>query len=1804
MSSASSGFPLLQVRSATPIAGLHPGLPDQHVIAVTGEVTLVWPYNSATKSLAFLLADPDVRLRRDKGQVRIQLLGASAKAVADIRLGAGDTVALALDGVEWVKDNSIVRIPGSRVDWQLQFSEKLILQARIGDQRELKDLNVDHPERELPPPAVEPTRSAAEESLTTPAPTNGEPTMPVINPITMELEEYPSPAFIKRARLSYGALFEGGDDNFEEDGGVKGRGRKRTRFGRNSSSWRYASQSPSPTPEAEPEASPQTAEAAVEVDLTKPSPPRPAMADEGCQTMDIDTAPTQGGSPGVSAPSGEGRQIEAEPSSPSKDQPTQAVRSPRTQLPVGRQEEEPSRKSPVSNQAEPDKLPTESKAATAPSRFGGNTLFGTFGTNDSGYDRPRFGTATPAEGSGRLDIANQVRFGFSHTPQAAHPQQPQPQTAYTNQSQNPAHSAPPPQEDANGSAGSHLEPSDPSKYADMETYVDQAEQEMETEPPHAYDGRDLNPPASESFGEGQFDIATQAQGYNPVEGGHFGADALDEGTRITTDGYAIHNDEINVDKVPPGFASFGGGHENEIEEEDLEEEDDEEQPHIPGQDFVENDELEDELDDEVAVDDRDDTEYGPDGEIFEQGDYDQREYNIPGGEEDDDELSEEEHPDELQAMAQINAPDVIDEDELYNRVDDEQSDEGEEEQSGDDDGQGSYDGEEEGFEEGDEEGSFDDDEGSTEGSYYDEQEAIHDNASRTWVSRGQAQMQPAAAHAPPSAPKAPVVIDLLSDSEDDDVEPPPNPPKQALPVPSEPRDDFVPEPSEPAKHDPTPTRQNLSTGDQHDAVLEPSPAPEQHPIPHHRERRKSHLYGEHTDERPDDSDTELHLPSTPSPEKEKVSARAAISNAGGPISLNDAKDATSEVFEDDDNAASSIPGLNGAADSREVERDAGPTGTASQGQIGEDDSAVIASSVLRSVPNQQENATSSPEASKDDQILPSQENHASEDQEMAEVATQHVASPLRSLGDADEAEAGPGSADVAGRDATEIDRLFEEPQPDQDITMGFDQGDQAPAQDSTEPPKAGSLQVDEAADIHEGHVITEVQETDREAVNSAGGKNGQPQNAPSSPLSFASQVFASSPTKEENLGHLPTPVETQPSHAFVSQASASDIAQLRSGSGGELGEAPGLGMETTVETHVQVEQQVAVPTGEDDDVINNPDVDMTDARAEDDVAPSLDAEQPSTATYVLDSEDEMEIENQIEAQLQFELVRTTVQEGQDRVTVVQESTQVAVSQVSTEGVAGTEAPPVLDQEPPRPVEDIPVEPASLDDAIQEELALQDTVDDEIASEFGAGGDTAKAGDDEAAKVGDDDDAEEDDEMEDLAGEEVAEEVDTEVADVEEEPLQEESSAPEDIQEEVSQGAPVLDLEPGQHGPPQLEPADTVESSIGVLPDDDEVVLVGEADATQTGTNPVAPQEEDLVPMDEENPPGQPEVKDRDEVPASAAHQKPKQELEVLIRPRTRSRKARDLQRQSEEAAPHDDASARQTTKELSPDVSKALRRAAGGPKRSTRASKETRDPSIELAKATIQKRGAGRNRLEPVALEPRRTRQRSTSLQGAASSKLAAASEVEAEEEDSSVALAKAAMESPSKKHDSPAEEPTSRADLVRRLRLTLTDFTPLKSLRHHKKGHPHILAVVACDPPEPLRTKHRDYHTTITVTDASVAPDQVVEVQFSEMHKAYLPAVKQGDTIVLRNFEVVSLPGREFALRQREEESSWAVYEADYEVPGGKGGADFEMQQAVKDYLRDLRAWYGDLDVLDREKLVTAVTKLAETTCGESVDG
>lgn len=128
---------LLSSRTATPIARLHPDVSDQATRKVHGEITITWPYSSVTKTLAFLLAEPDFRLRRDKGLVRIQLKGPSAEAIGSWELGSGDEVTLALDGVEWAKDDDSqsARPPGSRSEWQLKFAGKLALKVVCNVQR-------------------------------------------------------------------------------------------------------------------------------------------------------------------------------------------------------------------------------------------------------------------------------------------------------------------------------------------------------------------------------------------------------------------------------------------------------------------------------------------------------------------------------------------------------------------------------------------------------------------------------------------------------------------------------------------------------------------------------------------------------------------------------------------------------------------------------------------------------------------------------------------------------------------------------------------------------------------------------------------------------------------------------------------------------------------------------------------------------------------------------------------------------------------------------------------------------------------------------------------------------------------------------------------------------------------------------------------------------------------------------------------------------------------------------------------------------------------------------------------------------------------------------------------------------------------------------------------------------------------------------------------------------------------------------------------------------------------------------------
>jgi hypothetical protein len=122
---------LINSSVATPIAQLTPSLVDQSKRSIQGEVTITWPYSSGKQTAAFLLAEPDIRLRRVKGSARIQLRGACARAVADLGLGGGDEAIISLDGAEWAQDDTVPPSQVSRLEWQLTFSRRLYLQVGL-----------------------------------------------------------------------------------------------------------------------------------------------------------------------------------------------------------------------------------------------------------------------------------------------------------------------------------------------------------------------------------------------------------------------------------------------------------------------------------------------------------------------------------------------------------------------------------------------------------------------------------------------------------------------------------------------------------------------------------------------------------------------------------------------------------------------------------------------------------------------------------------------------------------------------------------------------------------------------------------------------------------------------------------------------------------------------------------------------------------------------------------------------------------------------------------------------------------------------------------------------------------------------------------------------------------------------------------------------------------------------------------------------------------------------------------------------------------------------------------------------------------------------------------------------------------------------------------------------------------------------------------------------------------------------------------------------------------------------------------
>ncbi|OBT52313.1 hypothetical protein VE04_07809 [Pseudogymnoascus sp. 24MN13] len=257
------------------IAKLDPTLQNLQSCYFKAVVTLIWPYSSSNKTLSVLLAEPDFRLRQSRGQVKVRFAGSCAKHVFDAGIGSGDELVVSLNGAEWIPESaSAAQLPGRGIEWELKFAERLVLQIRKCESGNIALLNLDNPPEEPEPDRV----AEIETRLENPSPPGSPiPTARHDQLRAEETGEWSSPAFIKRARLSYGSFIGKDFEAFiEDDGSIPGKGRKRSRFGRKSGDWRYISRSPSPEEDVEVE------EPAVQEPV--PEKVKPTMTDEGCQT--------------------------------------------------------------------------------------------------------------------------------------------------------------------------------------------------------------------------------------------------------------------------------------------------------------------------------------------------------------------------------------------------------------------------------------------------------------------------------------------------------------------------------------------------------------------------------------------------------------------------------------------------------------------------------------------------------------------------------------------------------------------------------------------------------------------------------------------------------------------------------------------------------------------------------------------------------------------------------------------------------------------------------------------------------------------------------------------------------------------------------------------------------------------------------------------------------------------------------------------------------------------------------------------------------------------------------------------------------------------------------------------------------------------------------------------------------------------------------------------------------------------------------------------------------------------------------
>jgi hypothetical protein len=201
------------------IAELNPELPAREMKPFKAVVTVIWPYSPSKREFSLLLAEPEFRLRRQNGHVRVRFFGPSAKALAVTGVGIGDEIALSLRGANFVKQGT----PEWSIDWDLEYTQRVEVQVyRNGS--EIANLDV----VDIAPAPQSPIRR--------------DPCSPAT--------QWPSPAFLKLSRISGGssleALYDLLTDETEEGHDKK----RRKKSYRNRTGWTYSTRILSPQEES------------------------------------------------------------------------------------------------------------------------------------------------------------------------------------------------------------------------------------------------------------------------------------------------------------------------------------------------------------------------------------------------------------------------------------------------------------------------------------------------------------------------------------------------------------------------------------------------------------------------------------------------------------------------------------------------------------------------------------------------------------------------------------------------------------------------------------------------------------------------------------------------------------------------------------------------------------------------------------------------------------------------------------------------------------------------------------------------------------------------------------------------------------------------------------------------------------------------------------------------------------------------------------------------------------------------------------------------------------------------------------------------------------------------------------------------------------------------------------------------------------------------------------------------------------------------------------------------------------------